>query len=348
MTRDHTDAVPLVAEVGWARSTTTVRLLDTSSGSDPVGPVGLQRQEDSSYPYSGPDFDELEPYLNNALAEWAEIAFAVASLSCSRDHVDNSSCAWYHGSWSALRVLDVVSSPAWHRNFYSSSLSQKIKSATVPRILITGTADFSIVALVLAALKEIDSQPEIHIIDLCQTPLDSCLWYSRRTGGKVAVHKRSVLDSPGLLLKALGGSSNEPFDLIVTDALLTRFESNRAVDIIESWSNLLRPGGSVITTVRLHPRDGSSESASNISDFVDRVANSPRLGLKPSKISDDELVHAARVYAQSITSHNLGDVEDIISLFTRARFVIEHQELASVKGELTPTKYMRLVAQRTD
>jgi len=314
-----------------------------------IGPIAVEgpeplESEGSIRPYNGPELHELEPYLNEALAEWAETAFTTAPLSCTHDQVDNSSCAWYHGAWPALRALDVVSSPAWHHEFYSSNLYRKMRVPATRRILISGTADFSILAFVLAAVKGLDPQPEIHIIDLCPTPLEACLWYSLRTGGKIAVLQRSVLDLPEVLMEGPGKGSNEFFDLIVTDALLTRFEFGDAKDIVTNWFRLLRPGGSVITTVRLHPRDVSDGSAS---DFTAKVAGLVQLRREPSKITNHDLVAAADVYARRITSHNLGDVGDVSSLFIKVGFVLEHEDVAPVKGELTRTQYLRLVARKS-
>ncbi len=306
---------------------------------------GTRQAEDGSRAYHGPELDALAPYLNEALAEWADTAFTSASLSCSHDHVDASSCAWYHGAWPALRMLDVVSSPAWHHEFYSANLRLDIRDSVTPRILISGVADFSMLAFVLAAVKGIDPQPEIHVIDCCRTPLDACVWYAHHAGGRVAVDQQSVLSPPETLVRLCGGQSGDLFDLITTDALLTRFTRPGTEQVVAGWFSLLRRGGSVVTTVRLHPRDVPGESSADVSGFVSRVAELARLRRFP-KIKDEDLVAAASLYAQKMTSHDLGDVNEILALFREVGFVIEHQEVAPVKGEVTPTEYLRLVARK--
>lgn len=296
---------------------------------------------DGKSSYYGPGFADLDSYLTDALAEWSQTAFVTAPLSCTHDHVDGESCAWYHGPWSALRVLDVVSSPTWHKDFYIRAL-EEIRTNPVRRVLISGAADFSMLAFIYAAWKGLPA-PRVDVVDLCRTPLDACQWYARRSGATVAVHQQDILAGFTADVPSDGGCK---FELIVADALLTRFDSREAGDVLANWYSTLRPGGAVITTVRLHPRDRFIRSEQSVDLFVGRVTELARRHHETLKIGVAELTEAARQYAWNMTSFDHGDVDHVTKMFTAAGFDVVGCEKALVAGEIVPTEYARICARR--
>ena len=100
----------------------------------------------------------------------------VAHNSSSTTHA--ASCRWYHSVWQYLRILDCVSSPQWHQSFYEKEIVASLASCkTHISILISGTADYSLLYLIVNVIKKYKSPEQnvsIDVVDLCETPLQIC------------------------------------------------------------------------------------------------------------------------------------------------------------------------------
>ena len=127
--------------------------------------------------------------LEEPLVLSADLMHGVAAVMCSGDHVDRSSCAWYHGAWQYMRVMNLVSTPTWHSEFYTRELSAAVSRRKSVRAIITGTADYSLLAYLLAC--DPDGRAEIDVLDLCATPLFACRWYANASDGGSECSKRT-------------------------------------------------------------------------------------------------------------------------------------------------------------
>jgi hypothetical protein len=76
-------------------------------------------------------------------------------------------CAWYHGSWQWLRLLDLVSNPSWHGDFFGPTLRVACSGLVRPRVLVSGCADYSMYAHVAEALGR---AAMITALDLSHSP----------------------------------------------------------------------------------------------------------------------------------------------------------------------------------
>jgi len=134
--------------------------------------------------------------------------------------------------------------------------------------------------------------------------------------------------------------------------------------VLDRWRELLRPGGQVVTTIRLHPQDqwrspgqvsrvdGRPEDVDGylLADPVDAFERRlrQRAGawrrLLPVEVKD--LARAGRTYARSMTSHDLGGSEEITGIFRRAGFIVQKSDSQEVPGELRPTNYLQVLAER--
>ncbi|MBM2615856.1 class I SAM-dependent methyltransferase [Actinoplanes sp. LDG1-06] len=307
---------------------------------------------------SGPDITQW-------LLESAEKVFNAAQLSCTgSEYIDDKDCEWYHGAWQYLRLLDMVSSPTWHPDFYARELRAAIHERGARRILISGAADWTTLAFVLDAAKLPSGDPvpglDVHVVDLCPTPLMSCSWFTRRWGDgrfPVTTHQANVLRTGDL--RKQGVPPEGSFDLVVADAFLTRFAPVDARRVLRKWYKLLRPGGSVVTTVRLHARnrypdrdgadpefDGLRRVTNQVDDFELRLRD--RAGVWQDMLSIDleDLSRAGRRYAKRIISHDLGDADHIATAFKDQRFHEICMDSARVQGELVGTEYARITAVR--
>ncbi len=276
--------------------------------------------------------------LEEPLALSADVLASVAPVLCTRDHIDRSSCAWYHGAWQYLRLLDLVSTPTWHAGFYTAALERALRDGGGPsQTLITGTADYSLCAYVLAGYRALGLKPAVTVLDLCPTPLFACRWYANWKDVDVRTLEADVLD----LSDSLPGS----FHVITSDAFLTRFQEPEISRVLSVWRILLKPGGTLVTTVRIHSlamhaRDEEDE----IQDFADRARQRAERWRWFLRRTPEEIRDVAERYARRMSTYTLGSEEIILERFRQSGFRVESAELGAVPGELRPTTYLRLVA----
>jgi hypothetical protein len=284
---------------------------------------------------------ESQPYdqvptaldLEEPLVQSAPVIAGVAPVLCQGDHVDPAGCAWYHGTWQYLRLMNLVSTPSWHHDFYMRSIAAELKRGARD-ILISGTADYSVFAYIVSCLGDLAGDTRITVVDLCNTPLFACQWYAKRVG----IHATMVSED----VRSLSKRHSQSYDLIVTDAFLTRFGSDEAGDVVQQWKALLRGQGSVITTVRAHEetqRGQTTEEA--IASFRERATVRWKRWQPFIHIDRTTIAAHAEAYARRMVSHPIGGSADILS-FIEASLLIDYHELAEVPGELYPTRYLRL------
>jgi hypothetical protein len=284
-------------------------------------------------PLNLPDTLDLE----EPLAESARLLDNVAAVLCRGDHVDERGCDWYHGTWQYLRLMDLVSTPSWHHDFYSSALKQELRKGA-RRIAITGTADYSVLAYVIDSLIEVSQAAEITVLDLCHTPLFACQWYSRRSGIEI----RTVSDD----IVGFASRPHHKFDILITDAFLTRFKGENLQRVLAAWNQMLEIDGSVITTVRAHSETDRGQTAEEaVLGFRDRASTRWRRWEPFIQISRNDICNRAEVYARRMISNPIGSAE-AVEHFLRRSFNVSSLELASVPGELFPTKYVRAILNK--
>ena len=294
----------------------------------PTGDMGIlviaRRQKDANV---GAKISTLLPVS----ADWMASA---APLVCTGNHIDDSSCSWYHGVWQYLRLFDLASSPTWHDTFYQQSLLATLKKQA--NVLISGTADYSMLAYVLEANTRLAANAEINVIDRCPTPMIACQWYASKHGSPVALHALGVDDVQSLSTK---------FDLIVADAFLTRFEQHEVQNVLATWHDNLQKDGNVVTTVRIHQSEPPISDA-EIERFVDRARQAAMRWDKKLITPVDDIVAHARQWAQQMRSNKLGSARQVLDLFEANGFTVTSHELAQVRGELRPSSYLRIVARK--
>lgn len=287
---------------------------------------------------------QREDSLNELLAAYAPVMAKVAATRCAGGFVDADSCDWYHAVWPYLRCLGVVSSPVWHRGFYGKALRAALEDAAArprPRVLVSGTADFSMAEQVFFSARAALRSPEavdVTVLDRCPTPLEACRWYADRKGLGLRVVEADIFDVP-----AVGG----PFDVVTTDAFLTRFSREQCAAVVDAWRSLLHVGGSVVTTVRLRSRtDGLLGGDDSLYEFVDRVEKCARVHESDIFHNVPAIVEAALTYGRRMRSTDLGDKDDVVQLLLNGGFEVIAQERAQVAGELHPVEYLRIAARK--
>jgi hypothetical protein len=220
-------------------------------------------------------------------------------------------------------------------------------------VLISGTADYSMLAHVVAASG--DRAIDAHVVDLCRTPLQACRWFAQHNKLRVGLHEADLTDekcATKLLTNSAQGDRRKgpAFDLIVTDAFLTRFTSDVVPAVLANWARLLKVGGSVVTTVRLHGLDQAKRGGitGEVADFVLRFRERATAWQSLLDVDLEELLDATHEYALRMTSSHLGDVDDLVRLFMAHGLRVVHHEPVEVAGELRRTGYVRLVAEKVN
>ena len=181
--------------------------------------------------------------LEEPLMESAPLAHAFALDGCVADLLFGSSCAWYHGTWQYLRILGIGSAPGVQGRQLTDTLRQLARTGAFPRILLSGSADYSLLAHVLWAYDTENAETKPTVVDLCKTPLYLCEWYGKRYSRLVNTVASNILDF----------TSIEPYDLVCTHAFMGYFTPELRKKLLDKWYSLLRPGGRVITIQRIRP-----------------------------------------------------------------------------------------------
>lgn len=289
----------------------------------------------SILPAPGTESDLLD--LEEPMVQTAPLMDLLSNAVCSGSYINAEDCSWYHGVWQYLRIFDLVSTPTWHQNFYNTHLAQLAQEHPNSKVLISGTADYSVLAHVLWAFDSVGNPCDITVLDLCQTPLILCKWYGRRTNHNIATVQTSIFDfNPG-----------ETYDAIVTDAFLTRFSKAERSAVVALWVRSLRPGGCVITTVRV----GSAPTIEKVIARPDQVDLFRSRALEQAKrwqdflpIPPEEIAIKAQRYAERMVSQPITSPDEIKAEFEQQGFIFRRFELAEVKGEMAPTTYIEMVA----
>jgi hypothetical protein len=272
--------------------------------------------------------------LEEPLVESATTIAAVAPVLCVGDHIDDQDCSWYHGAWQYLRLLDLVSTPSWHHEFYSTALRRALDNGA-RTVCITGTADYSVLAYVLDAIAVSKVDAHVTVVDKCHTALFAAQWYAKRKKVKITTIAEDVVE--------FAHNHLAQFDIVTTDAFLTRFRDSDVVTVLKAWREMLSTDGQVITTIRAHmesPRVQTDEEA--IRGFRERARTrwsrwEPFIQIPSSTISE-----YAEIYARRMVSNPIGS-EAAISKLLASQFAIRFKALADVPGELFPTRYMRVI-----
>ncbi len=268
-----------------------------------------------------------------SLLEFSRVSPQLSARNCRGSFSGSDTCEWYHGAWPLLRYLDCVSTPFWHYDFYNSILRHAAARLTsqVCRVAIFGCADFSTLAVVRDALGNSCS---IQVIDRCRTALLSNIWFADRFGFNISTLQFDFLidDKSGL----------EPADIVISDALLTRFTPGQRPIVFTKLQSMLRKGGYFVSTVRDHAIRSSEEWCEEDLQraFVKRVIGSAESAAAP--ISKENVEPAAIRYIRNMRSFGFESDSELRSLIQDVGLTPLLIEKAIVPGELQETMYNRV------
>src|SRR6185295_15768452 len=103
-------------------------------------------------PQSDRTFDEPVP-------ESAPLAWRLAPQLCRKDPATGATCAWLHAFWQCLRLVEVAAAPDRHAAFYQEAFEAVAAGNGATRMLVSGAADYSMLAHALAAFRSCGIEP---------------------------------------------------------------------------------------------------------------------------------------------------------------------------------------------
>ena len=245
--------------------------------------------------------------LEEPLVSSADLISGVASVLCSGDHVDKDDCSWYHGAWQYMRLMDLVSTPTWHDSFYRTSLEGTLRQNPSARVLISGTADYSLLAYIIDAAATTTTNPDIVVLDQCATPLFACRWYAKQRGISITTAQADVLE--------YCKDNVSSFDVVTSDAFLTRFPATVVAGVISGWAGVLKSEHSrIITTVRLHTATTIvREEEKAIRDFIARARGRLPRWRGFVRKAPAEVIALSEKYIRKMISNRLGEARTLFS-----------------------------------
>lgn len=173
--------------------------------------------------------------------EGALETFQHAPQRCAHSLLDWD-CSTYHGLWQLLRLSGVQPSIDRDAEHINACLVPALIDRPGARVLITGCADYGLLALLLAQDEERGLNLNIEILDTCDTPLAANRWYAAQCGATIITHQVKLFDF----------AAAEQYDLVITHSFISQFSLTERPHLMAHWYQLLKPGGHLITTVRAY------------------------------------------------------------------------------------------------
>jgi hypothetical protein len=245
-----------------------------------------------------------------------------------------SSCDWYHGTWQLLRLVDMVATPPWY-SFYMRALGQLMAAKPECELFISAAADWGMLAMVHEAAAAVNASPRITLWDICETPILASRWYADKFG--IALDwkvKNIIADSTEL---------DGRFDIIVTDEFLTVLADPLKPQITQRWHDLLKPGGSVVTTAMI----GGPTTPELRKLFFNRALSLfdrdaflfRRIGITRGEFADQ-----VATFAAVHTRHMLTSPEQLEQLFSA--YELDYSAVVTPGECVNPTTSFQVVARR--
>lgn len=288
--------------------------------------------------------------LEEPLAESAPLSHRLALAHCRPLFAMGEACAWYHGFWQDLRLMGLAKTCGGQAEFLVETLLGLTRAAESSRVLISGSADYSMPALAISAYQSEGAALQLTVVDRCETPLALSRWYAKRREAAIITRCRDILDD----------DAPEPVDVVFTNSFLGSFDPASRPRLMAAWRRLLRPGGKLVFTNRLRPHAGAEAigfdagQARGFAEAARREAERRRttLGLDP-----DEAARRAQAYAERYRSYPVRSLDEIARLLGQGGFAVDlldvathpgREGTAAVSGPSTAERaeYARVIATR--
>ena len=189
------------------------------------------------------------------------------------------------------------------------------------RVLVSGAADYGMLAHLLWAADHEGHSPDITIIDRCNTPLRLNQWYADRLHmpiNTVATDMLSFQDTEG-------------FDVICTHSFIGWFAPHDQKRLITNCRANLKSGGLLVTTKRIRSTamTGGLLTFEEIEcqSFRDRVQMTAQNRFGRLDILVNDLTEAAYDYAKCYRRYHLSSIDVLRRLFEDGGFALRQLDV---------------------
>jgi SAM-dependent methyltransferase len=159
------------------------------------------------------------------LPAMAAQAYALADHLCL-------DCRNFHALWPYRRLARMCSAAEFGAPIIERTL-RELLSFGGRHVLIAGAADSGLLAAVLRAGA--DLEPEITVVDRCETPLELCRQFAARWSFPLHTQRLDLVEL-GL----------RDFDIIYANEVLQHFSKDERVGMLARMRRALRPGGHLV------------------------------------------------------------------------------------------------------
>lgn len=193
------------------------------------------------------DAEQLVADIAEPLSASAPVAYEIARHNCIANLEDPpADCRAYHALWQYLRLTEVIRSLRADGPLFVAVAKRRAEAGRLNRILICGTADYSMLAHLGHGARLGGTTPHIDVIDRCRSTLGINAWYARERGLNVRTIATDVT----------AFAPDQPYDLICTHSFLSWLPPPERPALLKRWHAWLTPGGEVCFSNRIDPETG--------------------------------------------------------------------------------------------
>ena len=235
------------------------------------------------------DAAQLAREIAEPLEQSAPIAFETAMAQCEPEGAQRG-CRAYHAVWQYLRMADVIRAVRVDGPLFAAAVAAQAARAPLRRILISGTADYSMLAYLSHAAARAGVSPVFDVIDQCTTALTMNEWFGARRG--IAV--RTVLTD------VTAYRPTERYDLIATHSFLYWANAEQRTQLFRNWRDWLAPEGRLCFSNRIEsiaPSPGAPPPVGHTGEMVSKfLRRRAELGIA-LPVPEPEFEALVRTYA---------------------------------------------------
>jgi SAM-dependent methyltransferase len=234
------------------------------------------------------DADQLAAEVDEPLSSSAPIAYDIAREFCRAGEPAND-CRAYHAIWQYLRLTDVIRSVRSDGPLYVATAVRQARQGRLRRVLICGSADYSMLAYLGHAGRQAGVAPQFDLVDRCDTSLHMNRWYAEQRGLSLRTFNANIMEF----------SPDQPYDFICAHSFLVWMKYDDRPVLIKRWHDWLRPGGELCFSNRIDPPEGWSAE----DGYAERIGRMSDRFFARCRELDLELPTDTEVFAQLIQQY---------------------------------------------